>query len=330
MSPRRSSRQLPARADFQLWISPPKRRRVGARARLEFNRWLHALARRWRALRLRLGGAGPRERAVGHGLRMTIHREDEMDRAFYQRTYDPKLILLLETWLKPGDVALDCGAQKGYVSLHLGRAVGPEGCVLAFEPDERARRWLEEHTLRNRLPQVQVHPLALGERTGRLRFHLSSQLGWSTAYPNELAAPTVAETVEVPVEALDELRRTGRLAWPEGKLRWIKIDCEGSEVKVLRGMRDLLRREEPLLWVEVNADALRAAAADARELFNLLQAAGYRLHRPVLHYTWWGAPRLWLVHCPAPLPDPLYDVVAIKTPTWMSRRREIAPVVNAT
>lgn len=292
------------------------------------NRWTHALMRRLRALRLRAAAPGAaRERPVGHGLRMAIDPADFMDRTFYLRTYDPTMLVLLDAWLRPGDAALDCGAQKGYVACHLGRAVGPAGCVLAFEPDARAREWLARHLALNGLRHVEPVACALGEAAGTLRFHLSSQLGWSTAFPNALAAPKLTGTVEVPLAALDALRRSGQARWPAGRLRWIKIDCEGSEVRVLRGMRETLRDESPLLWLEVNADALRAAGASPQELFDLLAAAGYALRLPRLRFARSGAPRLELLPCVAALDLPVYDVVAVRPATWAARADTLAPTV---
>ncbi len=294
------------------------------------NRWTHALTRRLRSLCLRTAALGnARERPVGHGLRMTIDPGDFMDRTFYLRTYDPTLITLLDAWLRPGDAALDCGAQKGYVALHLGRAVGRSGRVLAFEPDARARAALEQHIARNGLPQIEPIACALGEAAGTLRFHLSSQLGWSTAFPNALAAPKVTETVEVPMATLDELRRSGHIAWPAGQLRWIKIDCEGSEVRVLRGMQATLHAEDPLLWIEINADALCAAETSAGELFDLLRGLGYALYRPQLCFTPAGSARVRLHPCGQPLDQALYDLVAVKPATWSARAAGLHPTVTA-
>lgn len=49
--------------------------------------------------------------------------------------YDKAQIELLCSYIKPGDDVLDIGANIGLYSVYLSRAVGPEGRVLAVEPD---------------------------------------------------------------------------------------------------------------------------------------------------------------------------------------------------
>ena len=77
--------------------------------------------------------------------------------------------------------------------------------------------------------------------------------------------------MEVPVVRLDDLL-SGRI--PD----LIKIDVEGHELEVLRGLRATLDRKATRLAIEVHVDELRHSGASAHELFEIL---GPR------HYDFW-------------------------------------------
>lgn len=293
------------------------------------NHWILSTRRRWLQFRLRFR-ASPEifTGSVGGGLRMHISRSDPADLSFYLGNYDNALLALLKAWVQEGDTALDCGAQKGYVALHLARSVGRKGLVYAFEPDFRARKWLGRHVLLNGVDHVRLVDQALGDKEGLAIFHLSSQLGWSTCYPNSLAAATITDAVQVRLTSLDRLAEAKDISWRSGNLSWIKIDCEGSEAAVLRGMSRVLSRESPLLWIEVNSGALRVAGSSAEDIVQVLAGSGYKVYRPELSYTGLGQPRIVLRGI-VEVPDvPLCDIVALKDESVQSRAAGLHPAVR--
>lgn len=232
--------------------------------------------------RMRLAGLGrePRWRTVGDGLRMLIDPGDWMDREFYLGVYDPWLLHVIRRVVRPGDVCLDVGAHKGYVAMHLARRVGPDGRVFAFEPDPRARGRLEEHSRTNGLTQMSVVPHALGESRSSMTFALSHQLGWSSLFPNTQAAATVAERITIDVRSVDQMIRDGELEIGTERLSFVKIDAEGAEPLVLAGMKDLLARSRPVIWLEINRTSLAAAGRRATDVSSLLTELGFRLYFP--------------------------------------------------
>jgi FkbM family methyltransferase len=271
----------------------------------------------WLPRRLLLTARSSVWRNVGRGLVMQIDPTKGMDRGFYLRTYDTRLTSFLRGLLSSGDAAIDVGAHKGYVSLLLARSVGPGGYVWSFEPDPRARAAAEQHARRNGLDQLTLLPWALGERAEDRTFYLSKQLGWSSAFPNELARQELMNTVTLPFRSLDELVSAGDVTIPPGRLRFLKLDCEGSEELALRGMRQLLSRESPALWMEINHGSLAAAGTHAVQLAHVLAEFGYRLYRAEWHTPLIGAKGLKLrpVTDVAQEPGDVFDVIALKNGT---------------
>jgi FkbM family methyltransferase len=233
--------------------------------------------RRWKLARL---GPAPEWKGIGDGLRMLIDPADWMDREFYLGTYDPWLLYVIRRIVRPGDVCVDIGAHKGYVAMRLARATGSSGRVFAFEPDPRARLLLEQNCRRNALSHVSIFPFALGARSGSMSFALSRQLGWSSLFPNDEAAAAVAERAHVEVRSLDGMVGAGDVSIDPARLAFVKIDVEGAEPLVLDGMRNLLAKGSPVMWIEVNRDSLQASGGTPRDLQALVEDTGYRLFQP--------------------------------------------------
>lgn len=170
-----------------------------------------------------------------------------------------------------GMVAVDVGANVGVHTLHLARRVGPGGRVHALEPAPENFRLLARAIDEAGLPQVRLHQVAAGERAGQGTLHLSAA---NRGDHRSHAAADLRAAVAVRVVALDELLAD------EARVDFVKIDVQGDEVSVLRGLGETLRRSPGVaVLCEVCPLLLRAAGASPEEVFALLGAAGLRPHR---------------------------------------------------
>jgi FkbM family methyltransferase len=231
-------------------------------------------------VRLRALGTEPKWAQVAGGFEMFIDPKDDLDQEFYLGTFEPAMRWLIREFVQAGDTCLDIGAQKGYVSLTMARAVGHTGRVFSFEADARAAEQFRANV--NRANQQSIHLLqcALGEQEGTCTFVLSNVLGWSSRFPNEVAKTAIQQTVEVQMHTLDSMVEREEVLIGPDKLSFIKLDVEGSEPYVIRGMRKLLSTARPLIFLEVNYESLGAAGSSAHELQTLLQDSGYDLFQP--------------------------------------------------
>ncbi len=247
-------------------------------------------------------------------IEMEIDPSDYADQAFYLGNYDPKILFLINKWVKSSDTCIDIGAQKGYITLNLAHKVGKTGDIISFEPDLRARRYLTANCTRNRMENVRIFEYALGYEQDIHKFYLSSQLGWSTFYPNSIAKKTIISEIELHVRSLDQLVETGEVEINNDSLSFVKIDCEGAEPFVLLGMSQVLISSNPLLWVEINTDALRAAGSSFGAVHNILSTLGYFMFMPTYRRNPFIKSRLILekiIDLSAIFPD-TFDIIAIK------------------
>jgi FkbM family methyltransferase len=161
------------------------------------------------------------------------------------------LAVLIST-LRPGDTFLDIGSHIGEFAIPLARVVGDQGQVIAFEPETWAYKRLLGHLELNGLSNVRVFRQALGDKsaTGRL-FVGGAACPSLLLHPGDGEQQNASEDVEV--MRGDWLRENKNLPVP----RAVKIDVEGYEYSVLRGLQQTLA--EPaceLLCVEIHPSFL--------------------------------------------------------------------------
>lgn len=145
---------------------------------------------------------------------------------------------LMALYVKPGDIAVDVGANLGTTLLPLANAVGPTGRVIAFEPQPLMAQCLQASLTLNECFNVRVISAALADRPGWARIPAPDV----TKGGNYGAMALGGEGLQVPVMRLDDLEL------PSCAL--LKIDVEGFEWPVIHGAQQQLLRHRPVLYLE--------------------------------------------------------------------------------
>jgi FkbM family methyltransferase len=150
--------------------------------------------------------------------------------------------------LHPGDVFVDVGANIGYFSLLAARKVGPEGRVIAVEAVSELATAVRANAQLNGFSQVEVVDAAASDSVGEVELMLAEHPGGATISsadtPPDLVGRRTVRTV-----TLDSLWADGRRPAPT----LVKIDVEGAELPVLRGMAGLLRTHAPRVLCELDS-----------------------------------------------------------------------------
>jgi len=166
--------------------------------------------------------------------------------------------------LREGMTVMDVGANLGLYSLLISRAIGPSGKVYAFEPVPEIFARLKEHIALNNATNVIPVPIALSDEKGKAK--MSVRGGESSLFRH-----LSNEFVEVQVERLDDFVEREKIE----RVDAIKLDVEGAELKVIRGADKTIRRDKPILMVEIQAATLQAAGTTPEELFENIISYGY-------------------------------------------------------
>ena len=193
--------------------------------------------------------------------------------------WEPHVTAAFRRLLAPGDVCVDAGAHIGYFTLLASRLVGPSGHVYALEPVRTTLDALCANLELNRVGNVSVFPVAAGSRDGdELLYPAPPGNSGSAALRRRWGRvdPANAEfdPRAVPVRSISSLVKPADVS----KLRLVKIDVEGYELEVLRGLDSIFDSgHRPALVVEVHGSVAHGVGEWIAELRRRRQFEAYRL-----------------------------------------------------
>ncbi|HYG61645.1 MAG TPA: FkbM family methyltransferase, partial [Thermoanaerobaculia bacterium] len=210
---------------------------------------------------------GPRLACLPWGLPIHIDTREVIGLSIWQfGLYDLAVSETLWRLLRPGDLAVDVGANIGAMTGLMALRTGPAGEVLAFEPHpEVFAELLANLELFQRRygfsPVLPCHA-ALGREPGTGFLHTDGEFA-SNRGTAHLGAGE--DGLPVPVVTLDEVL-AGRTA------ALMKLDVEGGELQVLAGAADSLRRGL------IRNVVYESFAAQSQELADVLRGYGYEIY----------------------------------------------------
>jgi FkbM family methyltransferase len=191
--------------------------------------------------------------------------------------FEPSTANTLDKLAKPGDVALDIGANIGAHTLGLARSVGPNGHVFAFEPTHFAFEKLRCNLALNPVLEERVTARQiLLEKSSET--HVKAQI--YASWPLETEEPLhpkhrgrLVSTKNARVDTLDGFWEREGL----DRLQLIKLDVDGYELPVLQGGLKTLTRFRPTLVMEMSPYVHAEHSNSFSALVELLAQAGYSL-----------------------------------------------------
>ncbi|PYS61223.1 MAG: hypothetical protein DMF76_11705 [Acidobacteria bacterium] len=196
--------------------------------------------------------------------RMPASWQWEMKRRFYRRqiqrdsfvTDEPEYAIL-DSLLSTGDWAIDVGANIGHYTKRMSEIVGEHGRIIAFEPIGATFSLLAANLQIFRYQNVTLLNAAASDKSGIAGMSIPHfENGMRNYY--EASITTNGDGLQAMTLAIDSL------CLPSA-VQLVKIDAEGHELNVLRGMTQLLSRDKPVLIIEVSS----------REVDSFLEPLGY-------------------------------------------------------
>lgn len=175
---------------------------------------------------------------------------------------EPQATKYLQSILQPEWSVVDIGANIGYYALQEARVVKS---VVALEPTPGSYDVLCHNVGLNGYLNVRTYRIAVGDHEGEVGFVLSRACNWNA----------VAESggdISVAMWRLD-------MFLSGIKVDFVRMDVEGYEMKILRGMAGILRNQRPRMFLEVHRDKLRDYGSSQREVMEYLSQFGYRIEK---------------------------------------------------
>jgi FkbM family methyltransferase len=173
--------------------------------------------------------------------------------------------------LRPGMVAVDVGANIGLLTLACARAVGAEGRVIALEPEERIGGLLERAIKMNGTTWVKVLRCAAGSH------QYSAQLNVSVI-PGHSSLLHLPEDDAKARQKVDVIRLDDELSQENG-VDLVKMDVEGAELEVLKGLTETIARNPDIALIAEFGEAhLNRAGVKADEWFAAFTNLGFNAY----------------------------------------------------
>jgi len=204
----------------------------------------------------------------GHHLRIDLADRVIANLLFIDGSYERTLRSFVASLPLNGGVCVDIGANLGLHTVLLSNLVGSGGRVFAFEPEARNFELLEYNLRRNGLANVAASRCALGSAEGVCQLNLSPD----NFGDHKIGGQSRGPAQEVRITTLD----TALQHVPDGSVRLIKIDVQGYELEVLRGMKGTLERNaDVILLLEISPTHLAEVGTSATELVSAIRALGF-------------------------------------------------------
>jgi len=181
--------------------------------------------------------------------------------------------------LKEGDVVLDIGANIGYYALLEACLVGPSGRIFAVEPVPSNFELLGKNILLNRFEdRIEKRCLAVSDRSGETPFYLSDHSNLGSFFNTDMGTGEKIGYIKndhfmVPTEDIRQVLKN------KDRLDFIRMDIEGAEVEVLRGLADVVKgtKLRPKILFETHRSRYHADKHDIADPLRGLFAMGYRV-----------------------------------------------------
>jgi FkbM family methyltransferase len=177
-----------------------------------------------------------------------------------------------------GQTIYDIGGDQGTYTLFFARKAGTKGRVITFEPNAVSHSRIVTNVTLNGFQNVEVRNLALGEKQGTLRLAFPGNDPGRGSVDELTKAQILKEvrskSTEVEVDALDRLIPSAGLPKPN----FAKIDVEGFELDVLKGMKNTLTKQRPQLFIEIHGADMKAKLENIRRVTSFLFDLRYKIY----------------------------------------------------
>lgn len=197
------------------------------------------------------------------GSPIALSMRDHAHRSIYfYGDYEPEITAVFKRLVQPGSTVFDVGANAGYFAL-LSAELG--ATVHAFEPNPAVRALLSR-SVELGSGAITVVPCACSDHEGTMPLYIA-EAGNTGRSGLMVERGTKVDVEVITLDAYTE--RTG------ARPQLIKIDVEGAEADVLRGMSTVLERDRPKLIIELHVTRGEVPHATHDEVAELLEQAGY-------------------------------------------------------
>jgi FkbM family methyltransferase len=192
----------------------------------------------------------------------------------FRGAMEPGLTKYFRSVVTPGAVVVDVGANVGFYTLLAAKLLQGQGKIYSFEPAPRTYAILKDNVQVNgflELGIIHLYPLAVTDKAGKARLAVfNADCGHNTLFDDGHADAEI----EVSTTSLDDILAT------QDKVDIVKIDAEGAEPFILRGMTHVIERNPQIrIALEFAPAHLRRAGISSCAFLDTIASFGFAIRR---------------------------------------------------
>ena len=173
------------------------------------------------------------------------------------------------------NILWDVGANLGFYSVIAAKVMHAHSKIFSFEPEPKGFKLLRRNIELNKVKNVTALPIALGDTNGiRILYPSDTDNFGTNSFLQRTDDKVKQKGKSVNVNTADWLIDELKIDVPEA----IKIDVEGAEILVLKGMKRLLTNPKlKTIFCEVHANLLPLFGSSEEELLEIFKKENFRI-----------------------------------------------------
>ncbi|MEC4985903.1 MAG: FkbM family methyltransferase [Oscillatoria sp. PMC 1068.18] len=192
---------------------------------------------------------------------------------FKDGVYESGMREVLKTYLHPGNICVELGANEGYFTAIASNLVGNQGKIIAVEPQERLQPILRENLRLNNCENVIISQVAVSDKPEKVTLYISPDMNTGSTGATKISrfSQPKQETTALTLTQLFEQQGIATCDL-------LKVDIEGFEYEAILGSKELFEQHRVrAIALELHPYHLAKRGLSAQDIVNFLTSCDYQL-----------------------------------------------------
>lgn len=192
---------------------------------------------------------------------------------WFEEDYEIEHVTFINEVVKEAMTVIDIGAHIGFFSIIFAKRVGARGKVIAFEPTSSTYELLNKTIKINKIKDiVKAEQKAVGDRKDTVKFYVTDiEAHNSNSLSNNQRDYGNEHSIDVEMISIDEYVKENGI----GQVDFVKIDAEGAEYSVLKGLKNTIDKDKPQIILALHPDSIKNFGDSLKEIWNYIEEHGY-------------------------------------------------------
>lgn len=189
---------------------------------------------------------------------------------YHGKSREQDTMVIFKDLINEGNVVVEVGGHIGYISIFFSHLVGRNGNLVVFEPGTNNLPYITENIKNSSFKNHTIRQVAVGQEVGTATFYEDDLTGQNNSLVRDFDGfqnNSKNSFVEARVHEKTVDVTTLDLEFEDKAVDFIKIDIEGGEWPAILGAENLIKTQNPMLMVEIQADR--------NDIFRFMKSCNY-------------------------------------------------------